>query len=118
MKTFLQSVLPGIALSTSNLSFAQAPVPSTIEGAEQYTLTAAKSKNICRVDIYRVNSTVGKLPENYKLPVIYVLDGNTMFPMVSQMVNTSVSFSSQLPAVLVVAIDYVSDPALTRGQNI
>ena len=118
MKTFLQSVLPGIALSTSNLSFAQAPVPSTIEGAEQYTLTAAKSKNIYRVDIYRVNSTVGKLPENYKLPVIYVLDGNTMFPMVSQMVNTSVSFSSQLPAVLVVAIDYVSDPALTRGQNI
>jgi predicted alpha/beta superfamily hydrolase len=118
MKDLLQVVLAGIALSASSLSFAQAPVPSTIEGAEQYTLTAAKSRNRYRVDIYRVNSTIGKLPENYKLPVIYVLDGNTMFPMVSQMVNTNIAFSAQIPAVLVVAIGYVSDPALTRAQNI
>jgi predicted alpha/beta superfamily hydrolase len=109
---------PPPAPTITTLAGAQAPVPSTIEGAEQYTLTATKSKNTYRVDVYRVNSTIGKLPENYRLPVIYVLDGNTMFPMVSQMVNTSVSFSSQLPAVLVVAIGYVSDPALTRGQNI
>ena len=118
MKTILQVVLAGIVLSIASLSFAQAPVPSTIEGAEQYTLTAAKTKNTYRVDIYRVNSTIAKLPENYRLPVIYVLDGNTMFPMVSQMVNTSIAFSSETPAMLVVAIGYTSDPALTRAQNI
>ena len=67
MKPF-QVVLAGIMLSASSLSFAQAPVPSTIEGAEQYTLTATKTKNSYRVDIYRVNSTIAKLPENYKLP--------------------------------------------------
>jgi uncharacterized protein len=118
MKIYVQAVLAGIVLSASSLSAAQAQVPSTIEGAEQYTLTATKSKNTYRIDVYRVNSTIGKLPENYRLPVIYVLDGNTMFPMASQIVNLSTSFSSQLPAVLVVAIGYVSDPALTRGQNI
>jgi len=118
MKTLLRFVLAGALVSTPGLSVAQTAAPVTIERAERYTLTASKSKNAYLVDMLRVDSTLTKLPENYKLPVIYVLDGSSLFPFVAQMVNTSVTFSSQIPAALVVSVSYVSDPALTRGQNI
>ena len=74
MKTLLRFVLAGALVSTPGLSVAQTAAPVTIERTERYTLTASKSKNAYLVDMLRVDSTLTKLPENYQLPVIYVLD--------------------------------------------
>jgi ferri-bacillibactin esterase len=104
--------------SSSSHIVAQTAGPATIEGAERYTLIAAKTKNTYLIDVLRVNSTLTKVPEGYKLPVIYVLDGNSLLPLVGYIVNTSVPFSAQMPAALVVSIGYVSDPTLTRAQNL
>ena len=117
MKTLLRFVLAGIMLSIPGTGVAQTPAPVTIERAERYTLTAS-NKNTYQVDILRVDSTLAKLPKNYKLPVIYVPDGSSLFPFVAQMMNTGVTFSSRIPAALVVSVSYVSDPALTRAQNV
>jgi predicted alpha/beta superfamily hydrolase len=51
-----------------------------------------------------VNSTVAPVPDDFQLPVIYVLDGNSLSPLVGYLTNAIVSFSRQLPAALVVAI--------------
>src|SRR5215510_1206116 len=120
MKASVCFMLAGMVLALSNSApcLAQTAAPSTITGAERYTLTAAKTKNKYLIDILRVDSTLVKLPENYKLPVIYVTDGNSLFPLVSYLASVSVSFSAQIPAALVVSIGYVADPALTPAQNI
>jgi predicted alpha/beta superfamily hydrolase len=92
--------------------------PATIQGSQRYVVAATKSQTRYQIDVLRVDSTVAKMPEAFRLPVIYVLDGNTLFPMVAQMVNLNTSFSSALPAVLVVSIGYTTDPALNRADNI
>src|SRR6185369_9183583 len=118
MKTVVCLMLAGMALSNPAPCLAQTAAASTITGAQRYTLTAAKTKHAYLIDILRVDSTVVKLPENYKLPVIYITDGNSLFPLVSHIASASVSFSTKIPAALVVAIGYVSDPALSSAQNI
>ena len=82
MKAVLCVVLAGMALSNSAPCLAQTAAASTITGARRCTLTAAKTKNTYLIDILRVDSTLVKLPANYKLPVIYVVDGNSLFPLV------------------------------------
>ena len=111
-------MLAGLALSDSAPCLAQTAAPSTITGARRYALTAEKTKTTYLIDILRVDSTLVKLPENYKLPVIYVTDGNSLFPLVAHIANLSVSFSAKIPAALVVCIGYDSDPTLTTAQNI
>src|SRR5215510_5065199 len=120
MKASVCFMLAGMVLALSNSApcLAQTAAPSTITGAERYTLTAAKTRNRYLIDILRVDSTLVKLPENYKLPVIYVTDGNSLFPLVAHIASVSVSFSTKIAAALVVSIGYVSDPALTPAQNI
>ena len=65
-----------------------------------------------------MNSTVAPVPDDFRLPVIYVLDGNSLFPLVGYLTNAIVSFSRQLPAALVVAIGYAPDPSSSRAHNI
>lgn len=92
--------------------------PSTIQGSQRYVVAATKSQARYQIDVLRVDSTVAPLPDGFRLPVIYVLDGNTLFPLVAQMVNLNASFSRTLPAVLVVSIGYPADPSLNRADNI
>src|SRR5262245_59692172 len=118
MKAVVCLIVAGIALLNSGPSLAQTAAASTITGAQRYTLTAAKTKHTYLVDVLRVDSTHVTLPEKYRQPVLYVTDGNSLFPLVAHIASVSVSFSTKIPAALVVAIGYVSDPALTPAQNI
>ena len=108
-------VSPALAQDAGAGRAAQA---SIIEGSQRHVVASTKSQTRYQIDVIRVDSTVVPLPPDFRLPVIYVLDGNSLFPLVSHMVNVNTSFSKALPAVLVVAIGYPSDPAVSRADNI
>ena len=55
-------------------------------------------------------------PAGYRLPVIYGLDGNGLFPLAAQISSSMVAFG-RLPAALVVSIGYPVDPALPWAEN-
>jgi len=122
MKTLVGMILLGIAMvswaQAQDAGSAPAAQVSTIDGSQRYVIPSTKSRSRYQIDVLRVNSTVAPVPEGYRLPVIYVLDGNTLFPLVAEMVNLNASFSKALPAVLVVSIGYPADPALNRADNI
>lgn len=110
------ALTPGVLAQDAGAS--QPEQPATIQGSQRYVVAATKNKTRYQIDVLRVDSTVAKRPDGFRLPVIYVLDGNTLFPFVAQMVNLNTSFSSVLPGVLVVAIGSPADPALSRADNI
>jgi uncharacterized protein len=122
MKYLVAVGLAGVAMVAS----AQAQVaesardgqPTPIEGSRRYVVAATKSQTRFQVDVLRVDSTVVPVPAGFMLPVIYVLDGNSLFPLAAQMANVSTSFSSKLPAVLVVSIGYPTDLAPSRADNV
>jgi len=125
MTKVLGIVLLGIMLAVPGRLQAQAtgvarPAPQaiTIEGAERYTLATTRSTRTYQIDVFRVESTVVPPPASHQLPVIYVLDGNSLFLLVSHIANTIVTFSNKMPAALVVSIGYPADPALSRAANI
>ncbi len=115
-------ILLGAAMGSQALAQdagpARAAQASTIDGSQRYVVASTKSQTRSQVDVLRVDSTVAPLPEGFRLPVIYVLDGNTLFPLVAQMVNLNASFSKALPAVLVVSVGYPADPGLSRADTI
>ena len=88
---------------------------ASIDRALRYTVTSAKTGARYQIDVLRVDSTVVPVPEDHRLPVIYVLDGNSLFPLVAHMANVIGSFSKELPAVLVVSIGYPPDPSVPRA---
>jgi predicted alpha/beta superfamily hydrolase len=92
--------------------------PSIIDGSERHMLRASGSGLAYQIDILRVESILVPQPAGYRLPVIYVLDGNGMFPLAAQVVSSSVAFGNRLPAALVVSIGYPADPALTRAETL
>jgi predicted alpha/beta superfamily hydrolase len=47
-----------------------------------------------------------------------VLDGNSLFPLVSHVAKAIALFSSQVPGVLVVSIGYPGDPAMSYAENV
>jgi uncharacterized protein len=91
---------------------------STIDGAQRYTLTAKKTQRRYLVDVLPIDSIVKPVPANYRRPVIYVLDGNSLFPLVSHVAKAIGLFSSQVPGVLVVSIGYPGDAAMSYGENV
>ena len=125
MKNVLCIALLSIMLAAPSLLQSQATSGArstaqalTIEGGERYTLAATRNSHTYQIDVFRVDSTVVPPPANYQLPVIYVLDGNSLFLLVSHIANTIVTFSNTMPAALIVSIGYPADPALSRGANI
>jgi predicted alpha/beta superfamily hydrolase len=92
------------------------PVP--INGSQRYTLTSSRTKTTYLVDVARVESGMVPVPADYRLPVIYVTDGTSLFPLATQLANMIVTFSSKMPAALVVAIGYTADPALSKSDNL
>ena len=92
--------------------------PSTIEGSQRYTLTSAKTQRRYLVDVLPIDSIVKPVPADYRRPVIYVLDGNSLFPLVSHVAKAIGLFSSQVPGVLVVSIGYRRDAALSYAENV
>lgn len=93
-------------------------LPSTIDGAQRYTLTANKTQRRYLVDVLPIDSIVKPVPPDYRRPVIYVLDGNSLFPLVSHVAKAIALFSSQVPGVLVVSIGYPRHAALSYGENV
>jgi hypothetical protein len=77
---------------------AQGVQASPFDGARRYVVASAKNNTLYQIDVLRVNSTVAPAPDDFRLPVIYVLDGNSLFPLVGYLTNAIVSFSRQLPA--------------------
>ena len=122
MRNLAWGLIVSAALASQSLAQGAAAVRSeqaaTIAGSQRYVVEATKTKARYQIDVLRVESTAAKMPEGFRLPVIYVLDGNTLFPMVSQMVNLNASFSRTLPAVLVVSIGYPADSSLNNAENI
>ena len=92
--------------------------PSIIDGAERYTLTSAKTQRRYLVDVLAIDSIVKPLPADYRRPVIYVLDGNSLFPLAAHVAKAFGLFSSQVPGVLVVSIGYPRDAALSYAENV
>ena len=111
---FLLSLLSGIALPQPTNPAGS----SEIENTSRYTLKSAHTGTTYVIDVLRVASVLNPPESGVPLPVIYVLDGNTLFPMVSQMAAVSIPFSRSIPAVLVVSIGYATDAALSRAENI
>ena len=99
-------------------AWSQSPAPVHIDGAQRFVITAKKNETPYQIDLIRLGSVVAPASEGYRLPVIYLTDGNTLFAMVAQMVGNIVSFSNRLPAVLVVAIGYPADPAMKLADDI
>jgi predicted alpha/beta superfamily hydrolase len=126
MKAIVRIVVIGILAAKLDCLTAQVPDTNQsasvqrvmIEGSERYTLDATQSKHSYLIDVARVDSTIVPVPPGYQLPVVYVLDGNSQFPLVSQMASSIVTFSRQIPAMLVVSIGYPADPQLSRQKNI
>src|SRR5687767_11287041 len=114
---FAALCMPQSAHAQSNAAPATAASPSTIDGSERHTLRASRTGLAYQIDIVRVESTFVAEPAGYRLPVIYVLDGNGMFPLAAQIASSMVTFGAP-PAVLVVSIGYPADPALTRAETI
>jgi uncharacterized protein len=92
--------------------------PSEIENTSRYMLKSAYTGTTYVIDVLRVASVLTPPASGLLLPVIYVLDGNTLFPMVSQMAAVSIPFSRSTPAVLVVSIGYAADTATSYAENI
>jgi predicted alpha/beta superfamily hydrolase len=109
--------LPHGANAQSNAGTATPASPSTIDRAERHMLRASRTGLTYQIDIVRVESTLVPQPAGYRLPVIYVLDGNGLFPLVAQIASSMVAFSP-MPAALVVSIGYPVDPALTRAESL
>ena len=109
--------LPHGAQAQGNAGTLPAASPSAIDGAERYALRASRTGLGYQIDVVRVESTLVARPAGYRLPVIYVLDGNGLFPLAAQIASSMVAFSNKLPAALVVSIGYPADPALTRADN-
>jgi len=91
---------------------------STIEGGQRYTLTSAKTQRRYLVDVLPVDSIVKPVPADYRRPVIYVLDGNSLFPLAAHVAKAIGLFSSQVPGVLVVSIGYPRDATLSYAENV
>jgi hypothetical protein len=85
MKRFLAIVL--ILSVVAGVARAQQPQPaqgvqaSPFDGARRYVVASSKNNTLYQIDVLRVNSTVAPVPDDFRLPVIYVLDGNSLFPL-------------------------------------
>ena len=106
----------GVTGAAQNTEVARSADVATIDRSQRYTVTSATTKTSYLVDVLRVDSTVAPVPADYRLPVIYVVDGNSLFPLAAHMANVIVSFSKELPAVLVVSIGYPLDSPRSRGE--
>ena len=73
----------------------------------------AHAEQTYQIDVLPVLSPVHPLELGHKLPVLFVLDGNLLFPAVSSM--ASMLSLEQMPSVLVVGIGYPLDPTLAPG---
>ncbi len=109
---------PHHAGAQGNAGTATAASPSSIEGSERHVLRARRTGIDYQIDIVRVESTLALPPPDYRLPVIYVLDGNGLLPLAAQITSSMVAFSNRLPAALVVSIGYPLDPGLSRAENL
>jgi hypothetical protein len=112
---FVAAALGADAVAQST-ELARSTDVATIDRSQRYAVTSVKNKIPYLIDVLRVDSTVVPVPEGYRMPVVYVLDGNSLFPLVAHMANVIVSFSEELPAVLVVSIGYPPDSSVSRGD--
>ena len=75
-------------------------LPSFVLGAVHHTLTSEHVPGRFSVDVWTPAP-----PPQQPLPVLYVLDGNSQFAMVTQIV-TPMMFAGELPPVVIVGIGY------------
>jgi predicted alpha/beta superfamily hydrolase len=80
--------------------------------ARRHFLKSAHTTRTYQIDVLPVLSPV-RPPPGGKLPVVFVLDGNLLFPAVSSM--ASLLSLGEMPSVLVVGIGYQIDAALAPG---
>src|SRR5688572_28926770 len=113
----LLAVLLPHPASAQTAGTSTATAPATIEGSERHTLAASRNRITYQIDIVRVESALVPTPADYRLPVIYVLDGNGLFPLAAQAASSMVAFG-RMPGALVVGIGYPVDPAATRTQSL
>jgi predicted alpha/beta superfamily hydrolase len=115
VKGLLGSILLAALTSVEAAAQNTSAEVATIDRALRYVVTSTKTKTPYQIDVLRVDSTAAPATEGYRMPVIYVLDGNSLFPLVAHMANVIGSFSRELPAVLVVSIGYPPDPSVSRA---
>jgi predicted alpha/beta superfamily hydrolase len=89
--------------------------PATIRGAERYSLRARSVDETYQIDVLAVVSPLRLLAPNEKLPVVFVLDGSSYFPLVAS-TATLLSLDA-IPSILLVGVGYDLDPALSPGAR-
>lgn len=87
--------------------------PSGVLEARRYFLIGADVHQTYQIDVLPVLSPVNPPSPGRRLPVLFVLDGNLLFPGVVSM--ASMLSLSEMPSVLVVGIGYQLDPSLAPG---
>jgi hypothetical protein len=94
----------------------------TIQGSSRFIIEAKNVKDKYQIDVKTVGTERMPLKAGQTLPVIYVLDGNTQFQLVSSIANVLASsrlagFGPGIPQVLIVSIGYLEDSNLTPLEN-
>ncbi len=116
LKSRVGAVVFAAAGCLAGLASAQesASSPSTsvsMLGAERHLLRAQHIDQTFAIDVLPILSPLNPPAPGAKLPVVYVLDGNIMFPMVAS--TAYVLSLDSLPSMLVVGIGYDLDASQT-----
>lgn len=72
---------------------------ATLDGATRFLIDSEHVDQVFRIDVWQPVVSQGRLP------VVYVLDGNSMFGMVAQSVGPMM-FAGQLPPMVLVGVGY------------
>jgi predicted alpha/beta superfamily hydrolase len=84
-----------------------------LRDGHRHFLQSARTGFAYQIDVLQVLSPVRPPPSGGKLPVVFVLDGNLLFPAVASM--ASMLSLGEMPSVLVVGIGYRLEPSLAPG---
>lgn len=106
---------------------AQAPVVEsgevTIERSARFIVEARSVDERYQIDVREVGTSRAPLRPRQKLPVIYVLDGNTQFQIVGPLADVLAAsrlsgMGPGIPQALMVSIGYAPDPAMSVAANL
>ncbi len=124
-KSFAHPLVTLLALLGSALAEAQIVDTGSIEieNSTRYVIHSEHTNEAYQIDVSRVGTTSPSFQSGQELPVVYVLDGNSQFQVVSSIANILTAsrmfgIGDGIPPVLIVSIGYSPDPNLSDLENL
>lgn len=102
------AVIIALTIGTASAAELQYQGPVTLEGTEQFTLTAQAIDQVFRIDV-ALPSSYGQTDQNY--PVVYMMDSNLMFTGVMNGA-WGLQFGQEVPEVIIIGIGYAVENLL------